>query len=122
MEEGVGPGETTETKLVPAPPAAIHDGKDELNFAEFPLGLISKRADPAQKTLVFEDSIHDQKSGELVKRKLTISGTDAHGLPTSTDSEVLVALIQLSRKRGRGRTLGFGAYESTLAVPPNAKV
>lgn len=89
-----------EARLVPAVPEAFHDGKDELNFAEFPLGIIAKRADAAQKTLVFEDTIHDRDTGRPVRRKLTITGTDAFGLPTSTDDEVLLALIQLTKQQG----------------------
>ncbi len=87
-------------RLVPAVPPAIHDGKDEMNFAEFPLGIISKRADGAQKTLVFEDTIHDRETNRPIRRKLTITGTDAFGLPTSTDDEVLLALIQISKQQG----------------------
>jgi hypothetical protein len=93
-------GERNGARLVPAVPEAIHDGKDEMNFAEFPLGIIAKRADSSQKTLVFEDTIHDRDTGRPMRRKLTITGTDAFGLPTSTDDEVLLALIQLTKQQG----------------------
>ena len=63
-------------RLVPAVPEKLHEGKDELNFAEFPLGTIAERIDPKQKTLVYEDKIYDTSKGEMIARKLTITGSD----------------------------------------------
>lgn len=99
-------------KLVPVVPSALHEGKDEMNFAEFPLGVISKRSDPAVKTLVFVDKITDRRTGEVVNRKLTITGADAYGLPTSTDDEVLLALIQITKLQGfTDRKVYFSRYQ-----------
>jgi plasmid replication initiation protein len=98
--------------LVPSIPAILHDGRDEMNFAEFPLGIISKRADPSQKTLIFEDKIRDQITGQTINRKLTITGSDAFGLPTSTDDEVLLGLIQFSKLQGfADRKVYFTRYQ-----------
>jgi hypothetical protein len=69
-------------------------GRDELNLAEFPITLLTDRVSPGQKTLVFEDQVFDQQANEVVNRKLTITGSDAHGLPTAVDDEILVSLIQ----------------------------
>ena len=88
-------------------------GRDELNLAEFPVSLLSDRAPSGVKTLVFEDQIFDQQTGEMVKRKLTITGSDAYGLPTAIDDEILVALIQLT-KLANGfskRMVHFTRYE-----------
>ena len=100
------------TRLVPAVPEKFHEGKDELNFAEFPLGTIAERIDPSQKTLVYEDKIYDTSKGETISRKLTITGSDAYGLPTATDDEVLLGLIQLSKlQRFSSSTVYFSRYQ-----------
>lgn len=72
-------------------------GRDELNLAEFPITLLSARVPKDLKTLVFEDQVYDQKAEVMVTRKLTVTGSDAYGLPTSIDDEILVALIQLTK-------------------------
>jgi hypothetical protein len=72
-------------------------GRDELNLAEFPITLLSDRALDGCKTLVFQDTVFDQQSGQMVPRKLTVTGSDAYGLPTALDDEVLVALLQLTK-------------------------
>mgnify|MGYP001195729057 CR=1 FL=1 len=78
-------------------PTRVSEGKDELNLAEFPLCAIADRLDPAQKTLVFEDRIFDRTRGGMIPRQLTITGSDAYGLPTALDDEVLLGLVQLSK-------------------------
>ena len=72
-------------------------GRDELNLAEFPITLLSDRVPKGLKTLTFEDQVFDQQAGETVTRKLTVTGSDAYGLPTAVDDEVIVALIQLTK-------------------------
>lgn len=76
------------------------EGKDELNLAEFPIAALSNRVDQDTKTIVFEDSTFDQASGQIIKRSLTITASDAFGLPTASDDEVLLGLIQLTRQAG----------------------
>lgn len=75
------------------------DGRDELNLAEFPLCALSHRLRPDQKTLRFEDRLLDKGRGEWITRQLTVTGSDAFGLPTLLDDEVLLGLIQLTRQR-----------------------
>jgi hypothetical protein len=72
-------------------------GRDELNLAEFPICLLGDRVPRGLKTLEFEDSVFDRQAGARVIRKLTVTGSDRYGLPTASDDEVLVALIQLTR-------------------------
>ncbi len=64
-------------------------GRDELNLAEFPIALIADRVPAGQKTLYFED-----RHG-----RLTVTGSDAYGLPTATDTDVIVALLYLTKLR-----------------------
>lgn len=76
------------------------EGKDELNLAEFPIAALSNRVDQDTKTIVFEDSTYDKANGTVIKRSLTITASDAYGLPTASDDEVLLGLIQLTRQQG----------------------
>jgi len=87
-------------------------GIDELNLAEFPLSLLSDRARRDQKTLVFEDDIEDSRNRQRVTRRLTITGSDAYGLPTAMDDEVILGLAQVTNAAGRAeRKVSFSRYE-----------
>ena len=93
-------------------PQKNSDGRDELNLAEFPLCALAHRLRPDQKTLRFEDRVWDEGRGETITRQLTITGSDAYGLPTALDDEVLLGLIQLSRlNQFAGRTVRFTRYQ-----------
>lgn len=88
------------------------DYRDELNFAEFPLASLSDKPPRGVKTLVFSDQIFDQGKRQLVPRKLTVSASDEHGLPTPLDEEVLLGLIQLSHGHEfQTSTLHFSRYQ-----------
>jgi hypothetical protein len=92
-------------------PQKISDGRDELNLAEFPLCALAHRLRPDQRTLQFEDRVWDDNRGETITRQLTITGSDAYGLPTALDDEVLLGLIQLSRlNQFAERTVRFTRY------------
>src|SRR5262245_47773631 len=80
-----------------------HSGRDEMNLAEFPLALLTDRVPRGQKTLQYVGQ-HGQ---------LTITGSDAHGLPTAADTDVLIGLIQLTRIRNNftDQKVHFTRYE-----------
>ena len=86
--------------------------KDELNLAEFPIAALADRVPDGQTTLVFEDRLEPHDSEPIVRR-LTIMGTHKHGLPTSLDDEVLVGLIQLTKRRNgfNEPRVAFSRYE-----------
>jgi hypothetical protein len=93
--------------------SALESGwKDELNLAEFPIAALSDRLPDGQLTLVFEDKLERRDSPPNVRR-LTIMGTPKHGLPTSLDDEVLVGLIQLTKRRSNftDPRVTFSRYE-----------
>ena len=94
--------------------ASAMDGvwKDELNLAEFPISSLTDRIPDGQTTLVFEDKLERRDSPPIVRR-LTIMGTHKHGLPTSLDDEVLVGLIQLTKRRNNftDAKVPFSRYE-----------
>jgi hypothetical protein len=86
--------------------------KDELNLAEFPIAALTDRIPDGQTTMVFEDRLEQRDSSPIVRR-LTIMGTHKHGLPTSLDDEVLVGLIQLTKRRSNftDARVQFSRYE-----------
>jgi hypothetical protein len=86
--------------------------KDELNLAEFPIAALTDRIPDGQTTMVFEDQLERRDSAPIVRR-LTIMGTHKHGLPTSLDDEVLVGLIQLTKRRSNftDARVQFSRYE-----------
>ena len=78
-------------------------GRDEMNLCEFPIATLTDRVPEGCKTMVFED-----RHG-----RLTVSGSDAYGLPAAPDSDVIVALIQLTKLRNdfTNPTVEFTRYE-----------
>ena len=84
-----------------SPPPLI--GRDEMNLAEFPIALLADRVPEGQKTLYFEDG----------HGRLTVTGSDAYGLPTAADTDVIVALIYLTklRKNFSDVKVNFSRYE-----------
>ena len=78
-------------------------GRDEMNLCEFPIATLADRVSPGCKTMVFEDQ----------HGTLTVSGSDAYGLPTAPDSDVIVGLIQLTKQRNdfTDPTVEFSRYE-----------
>ena len=93
-------------------PLADQGWKDELNLAEFPIAALTDRVPNGQTTLVFEDKL-ERKDHPPIVRRLTIMGTAKHGLPTSTDDEVLVGLIQLTKRKSNfaNAKVPFSRYE-----------
>jgi hypothetical protein len=84
----------------PEPPALDVDPgfKDELNLAEFPIAALADRVPDGQLSMVFEDRL-EQRDGPPIVRRLTITGSPKNGLPTALDDEVMVGLIQLTKRR-----------------------
>lgn len=97
--------------------AILPDGsRDEMNLAEFPLAVLSSRSNPNIKTLEFADT-QRLKTGELIERKWIITGADKFGLPTSTDDDVVLGLMQLTKDQGfRNRKVYFTRYELLKAL------
>jgi len=86
--------------------------RDELNFAEFPLASLSTVLPKGQNTLEFSDEIFDKSINKPIQRKLTITASDKYGLPTATDEEVILGLIQLSARTDfHDRRVYFTRYE-----------
>lgn len=71
------------------------DGRDEMNLVEFPLSLLSERAAPGVTTLEFSDEIQDK--GITKRRHVSIVASAKYGLPTATDEDVLMGMLQLAK-------------------------
>ena len=90
------PGEDGEPLAnLPEPDFAF---RDELNLAEFPIAALTDRVPAGQTTLVFEDHI-TQPDGTPIVRRLTVMAHPKRGLPVAIDDEVMVGLIQLTKRR-----------------------
>ena len=78
-------------------------GRDEMNVCEFPIALLADYPPAGVKMLVFEDS----------HGKLTVVGSEDLGLPTAPDSDVIVALLHLTKIRNdfTDPTVHFSRYE-----------
>ena len=93
--------------------ARISDGRDEFNLAEFPLTVLADKTPPGVKTVEWEDEIVDKSTGLQIKRKVIVTGSDAYGLPTAPDADVLFALVQLTKQVNdfSSRDVSFSRYE-----------
>ncbi|MBX3412599.1 MAG: replication initiator protein A [Pirellulales bacterium] len=88
----------------------LNDGRDALNLCEFPLAALSGRVPQNQKTLVFEDTL--KRQGSETPRRLIVAASEKYGLPTAMDDEVILGLIQLSKRDNfRSRTVPFTRYD-----------
>jgi hypothetical protein len=90
-------------------------GRDEMNLAEFPLGVLSERVPPGVKTLTFEGN----------QGRLVVTGSDYLGLPTPLDTDVLIALLHLTKTQNNfeSPTVTFSRYEvlNILGMADNGK-
>jgi len=71
-------------------------GRDEMNLADLPHTVLASRPPKGATSLDFEDEVWDKHGRNRVKRRLTVSACSEFGLPTATDDEVILGLIQLT--------------------------
>ena len=113
-----------DTTIAATLPAVDTGAKDELNLAEFPIAALTDRVPDGQTTLVFEDKL-EQREGPPIIRRLTISAPPKHGLPAAVDDEVIVGLIQLTKRRNNftDPKVHFSRYEliEVLGWPQNGQ-
>jgi plasmid replication initiation protein len=89
----------------------IRIGRDEMNLAEFPFSVLSKLAPPGLQTLQFYDVITTQE-GVSIERRWTVTGSEHFGLPTATDEEVYIALMEVTKEHGfESRTVPITRYD-----------
>ena len=85
-------------------------GKDEMNLAEFPFAVLSRKVSSGQKTIEYSDRIEGGQ-GELVERRWVVTGSDKYGLPVAIDEEVYIGLMALSKENNfERRQVNFTRY------------
>ncbi len=98
-------------------------GRDEMNLAEFALGLASDRNPQGVKTIERKQVIITP-DGKRLEQIWTITGSDQHGLPRAGDDDVLIALLKLASDQGlENRVVQFSRYElmQILEWPTNGR-
>ena len=53
-----------ETNSKPSPKPLGQLGRDEMNLAEFPIALLTDRVPKDQKEAIYQDEIHDERTGK----------------------------------------------------------
>jgi hypothetical protein len=88
-------------------------GKDEMNFAEHPIALLTDRVPKNQRALIYEDAVYSPRRKKMVPRKRVIEGSQEYGLPTATDDILILGLIQLTKIKNqfRQRDVEFARLE-----------
>lgn len=71
--------------------------KDELNLAELPVSLSCHRAPKGRDSIQLVEEMLD-KTGRLVRREWTVTGSARYGLPLAIDDEVLLGLAYFLRE------------------------
>ena len=66
-------------------------GKDEKNFVENTIALLSERIDPNMKTLQFSRLL-EGKEGKVTESERTLTGCVDYGLPIAGDEDVYLLL------------------------------
>jgi plasmid replication initiation protein len=91
--------------------AGVGPGKDEMNLAEFPFAVLSRRTARDQKTITVIQEGRDA-AGRRFKSEWIVTGSDYYGLPTAGDEDVYVALMKLLRdNQFKSRTVGFSVAQ-----------
>ena len=83
-------------------------GRDEMNLAELPIALLSTREPEARGPLVFETRL-----GKLTVTCPSGARARGNGLPTAADTDVLIGLLQLTKRASdfTDPAVNFSRYE-----------
>ncbi|MBI3946804.1 MAG: replication initiator protein A [Armatimonadetes bacterium] len=86
-------------------------GKDEMNLAEYPFALLTRRMSENQKTIEVEQQVRAD-GGEVVTQSWVVTGSDRYGLPLAVDEDIYIALMKILKDSGfRDRTIPFTRYQ-----------
>ncbi|MFQ3581343.1 MAG: plasmid replication initiator TrfA [Chloracidobacterium sp.] len=102
-------------------PEVIRIAQDEFNLAVFPIAVLDKRAQKSKNYLTFTE--HITSNGREIQRVWTVMPHPIEGLPSTTDEDVYVALMELSYEQGAQKKVYFSRYDliRRLGWPMNAK-
>jgi hypothetical protein len=77
--------------------------RDEMNLAEFPIALLTDRPPAGLTMITREVQTRDERTGVVLTRKVTVTGSDVYGIPTASDNLVLLGLIYLTKRANNFR-------------------
>ena len=101
--------DTTAKKSVSLPRS-----KYEMNLAEFPLALLSKRKLKEVRIIEYEDTITGN-NGEMIQRKWTVSPSARFGFGSTTITALLFELFQIWKEQGfESRQIHFGSIYNLI--------
>lgn len=102
-------------------PEVVRIAQDEFNLAVFPIAVLDKRAQKSKNYLTFVENI--TSNGRDIQRTWTVMPHPIEGLPSTTDEDVYVALMELSHEQGGQKKVFFSRYDliRRLGWPMNAK-
>jgi hypothetical protein len=72
--------------------------KDEMNLAEYPITLLSRRAPKGVKTIEYTDWVTIE--GKKKPLRWIVTGSDKYGLPVGGDQDIYVAIMEVWREHG----------------------
>jgi len=87
--------------------------KDEMNLAEYPITLLSRRPPKGTKTIEYTDWISIE--GEKKPLKWIVTGSDKFGLPVGGDQDLYVGIMEVWRENGfKDRVIPIGSTYQML--------
>lgn len=96
-------------------PKMVNDliSKDEMNLAEYPLGLVSDRAPKGVNTITYKGFL--TQNGKRVESEWTVRGSDVFGLPTGADEQFFMAIMEIWREQGfKDASISIGSIYHVL--------
>ncbi len=84
------------------PDENFHDGRDELNLADFPISVL-QRQQPLDENgekldaATYEAGRYDRDARQRVRQRVTLETSSRHGLPTPADENVILALLYVAK-------------------------
>jgi hypothetical protein len=114
----------------PQPRRRYHDGRDEMNLADFPISVLQRQqpsgADGRKlDTIVYESSRLDPATRQRVSQRVTLQSSAREGLPTPADEHVILALLYVAKHGTNfaGATVPFapGQLFEIMGWSPNGR-
>lgn len=87
--------------------------KDEMNLAEYPITLLSRRAPKGIKTIEYTDWV--TIDGQKKPLKWIVTGSDKFGLPVGGDQDIYVGIMEVWREYGfKDKVIPIGSIYKML--------
>lgn len=94
-------------------PQEARISKEEMNIAEYPITLLSRRVPKGLKKIEYMDWI--TIGGKQKQVRWVVSGSEDHGLPIGGDQDIYVAIMETWREQGfKGREIRIDSIYQVL--------